>query len=84
MAWFSPFFRKVMRHSIESTLYAIFWFVVAYGLTVAEDYAKATGRPDWFVFGVLVLSIAAFVADAIVWLLLILLGLKYLWKKFTK
>lgn len=84
MARFSPLFRALMRHSIESSIYATFWLVIAFAISWLEDLARITHRQEWLCFGASMLSVGLFIADGIGWFLLIFLGFKYHLKKFTK
>jgi hypothetical protein len=75
MPFFSPNFKRIARHSAETSLYALIVFAFAYSLTIFKDYCVQTHRPAWFIFGVETLSIVAFIADSIAWSLLVVLGL---------
>lgn len=84
MAIFSQDFKKIVRHSFQTFLLAIFFLFVAYCLTIFQDYCEQTHRPRWFIFGVEVLSIVLFIADSIVLCMLAIMGLYHTIKRAFK
>ena len=84
MAYFSAAFKIIMRHTVESALLATLLLGIALALTFLEDYCVASHRPAWFTFGVEVISVVAFIADATAWGLLAVVGIKHTFVRLFK
>jgi hypothetical protein len=58
--------KRQIEHSLGISAAAVAILVVAFALSVVEDYFNSTNRDTWLCLGVKIISIALFSIDAIV------------------
>jgi hypothetical protein len=61
-----PETRRLIWHSFQTFIVALFFIGVAFGLTFLEDLAVATKRPRWLILSLEAFSFVLFWGDALV------------------